>query len=94
MATRYILKSRKERNCSSEKEIVGICGVEVDGTDFPFYTKETIHDHIKSGLHVYWSRAAGVPDAKVFQAGAGADRYIQTDADLTRKNNLINLPDC
>ena len=88
MATRYITCSLKKQNCGEEREIDGVGGV------FGYLEKQTVHDHIKSELHTYYSRAAGAPDVEVYAAGSGPDRYIQTKSDLSKKNNLVNLPDC
>ena len=92
MATRYITHSRKD-NPKSESEIVGVQGNDADGS-FSYLTKQTVHDHIKAGTHVYYSRASGATDARVYAAGSGEGRYIQTYADKTAKNNLMKLPDC
>lgn len=85
---RYINRSHKNRGCSSEAEIVGVCG------DFGYRTKQQVHDDIKQGKWTYWSTAPGVPDALVQARGEGPNRYIQTEADGKAKNNLVNLPDC
>lgn len=85
---RYITRSHKEKDCRDESEIIGVCG------DFGYLTKQQVHDHIKLGSWMYYSRASGVPDAKVHARGEGPTRYIQTEADDKAANNLVNLPDC
>ena len=88
MVTRYITGSSKDSDCRAESEIKSVCG------QFGQLRKQDVHDHITAGTHVYWSRATGVPDARVSARGSGANRYIQTDADRHARNNLVNLPDC
>ena len=88
MATRYIVASRKRPGTSEERFIEGVCG------EFGYLPKQSVHDHIRDGLHTYYSRASGVNDVLVRAMGSGADCYIQTDADKTKANNLVNLPDC
>jgi len=88
MATRYITGSNKDSNCRVESEIRSVCG------QFGKLRKQEVHDHITAGTHTYWSRATGVPDARVSARGSGPDRYIQTDADRHARNNLVNLPNC
>lgn len=88
MAIRYITGSNKNSNCRDESEIIGVCG------DFGYLRKQEVHDQIKAGAHSYWSRAPGVPDARVSARGSGPNRFIQTDADRHARNNLVNLPDC
>jgi hypothetical protein len=85
---RYIERSRKTADCRQESEIIGVCG------DFGSLTKQQVHDQIRRGDWHYFSRAPGVPDARVRAVGYGPDRYIQTDADGLAANNLVNLPNC
>ena len=85
---RYINRSRKESGCSRESEILGVCG------DFGYLPKQQVHDDIKAGSWIYFSRAPGVPDARVHARGEGPNRYIQTEADGKAANNLVHLPDC
>lgn len=91
MATRYIKSSYKKSGCTRESEIIGVCG---DFGSQRYLRKQDVHDHIKSKSHTYYSRASGENDALVLAKGSGVDRYIQTEADDSAKNNLVNLPDC
>lgn len=85
---RYIERSRKTATCTQESEIIVVCG------RFGHLTKQQVHDHIREGSWIYYSRAPGAPDARVRAMGNGPNRYIQTDADGLAANNLVNLPDC
>ena len=88
MAIRYIVASRKRAGTSEERYIEGACG------EFGYLPKQTIHDHIRGSIHTYYTKALGVNDALVRAMGSGEDRYIETTADKTKANNLVNLPDC
>ena len=89
MATYFITGSRKA-GASTEREIAGVC---IAGQ---YYSKAQIYDWIQEG-NIFYSRNpnyTSLPDAKVHAKMLNGEKYIQTDADWTKKNNLLNLPDC
>lgn len=89
MAT-YIITHSRKGDAKEEHELVGVC------ISNQFYTKAEVYDYIGEG-HIFYSKNPGypnVPDAKVGQRMYNGQKCIQTGADKTVKNNLLNLPDC
>lgn len=49
--------------------------------------------HIEKGTHEYFVNIDG-NEVDIHVAGSGKDKYLRTDSDKTKKNNLLELPDC
>ena len=77
---------------SSHEAILRIGGIAANGTHFNI-SREDCYDNIKGG-HVFHVKV-GNADAKVeaYQRN-GQGKYIRTFPDATKKDNLLNLPQC
>lgn len=87
MATRYVNKSRKDR----DGDITALCNAGESWS--PRLKSDAIND-IEGGSHSYyvsWSDGK-VTQIRVVQGSNG--KYLRTDRDDTTRNNLDDLPDC
>lgn len=85
-----------EVKCSSKDrdgDILGIGGVNADGTRWYLSTLQAIAD-IKSGKHSFYVIVRGYRvDVIVAKTETGRE-YLRTDPDKTTQNNLDYLPGC
>jgi hypothetical protein len=88
LGRRYIERTRKPQGASSEHDVRGV------GGDFGYLPVEEVAEHIQNNWYTYYARALGEEDVRVFAVGGGDDRSLRSEADRTRRNNLVNLPDC
>lgn len=87
MATRYVNKSRKDR----DGDITALCNSAESWS--PRLKADAIRD-IDGGTHQYyvsWTDGK-VTEIKVVNGQSG--KYLRTDHDNTTRNNLDDLPDC
>lgn len=84
---RYVTATRKSQN----GEILGLCNRSEYWS--PRSKADAIND-IELGLHEYYTSAPGVAEATVHVVPASAGKYLHSDPDGTKRNNLLSLPDC
>jgi hypothetical protein len=84
MATREVKRTGKD----DKNDITRLCG---DGWSV---TKADAIRQIEGRTYTYEVRVprTGTVDVKVVSGPTG--KYLRTDPDKTRKNNLLELPDC
>ena len=77
---------------SDHEAIQRVGGIQQNGQTFNI-TREQCYDHINGG-HIFHVKV-GNADAKVeaYQRN-GQGKYIRTYPDATKKDNLLNLPQC
>lgn len=87
MAKRIVTRSRKDE----EADITALCK---PGEFWSPRLKNDAISDIESGLHEYYTQAPGTEPAKVHVVKDGNRKYLRTDPDPSKRNNLDYLPDC
>ena len=87
MARRQVTRTKKTAN----NHIAALCN---PGATWSPRTKRDAVRDIDSGAHRYYVIVAGQEvDIHTFSDSDG-DRHLRTDPDKTKRNNLLELPDC
>lgn len=86
MAKRRITHTRKDR----EGDILDLCR---PGEGWSPCFKAQAIDDIESGAHQYYVRA-GFEEGDTYVVPGPSGKYLRTDPDKTRSNNLDDLADC
>lgn len=85
MADRAVRKTGKDK----DGDITSLC----DGASWSPRSKANAISDIESGTHTYYVPwTTGRTEILVVQGSTG--KYLRTDSDNTRRNNLDDLPDC
>jgi len=87
MATRYVNKSRKDR----DGDITALCNA--SETWSPRLKADAIRD-IEGGFHSYYVNWSDGKVTAIHVVNGTTGKYLRTDHDSTTRNNLDDLPDC
>jgi hypothetical protein len=87
MATRIVTRSRKDE----DGDITALCN---PGEYWSPRLKNDVISDIESELYEYYTQAPGTDPAKVHVVEDGGRKYLRTSPDLSKHNNLDDLPDC
>lgn len=87
MATRYVNKSRKD----SDGDITALCNEPESWS--PRLKAGAITD-IENGTHSYYVSWTDGKTTEIKVVKGSTGKYLRTDHDQTRRNNLDDLPNC
>ena len=84
---RYVTATGKD----SDGDITALCNT---GMIWSPRSKANAIRDIENGTHSYWVKWSNYKETKIRVVGSGSSRYLRTDRDATKRNNLDDLPNC
>lgn len=87
MATRYVTRTRKDR----DGDITALCR---PGEWWSPRAKQDAIRDIESNAHTYYATWGDGKTTLIRVVNGATGKYLRTDRDTTSKNNLDDLPDC
>lgn len=87
MADRSVTATRKDE----DGDILALCNRSEAWS--PRMKQDAIHD-IENKIHTYFVRWEGGKRTEIHVANGPTGKYLRTDRDSTKRNNLDDLPDC